>query len=72
MRNEPLPENLQSIVDTLANFHERRMYDWLDRQEELRRPKNPRLSLARTAPGTFTRQTQRRGSRMSRRNSPPK
>lgn len=51
MRNEPLPENLQSIVDTLANFHESRMYDWLDRQEELRRPKNPRLSLARTVLG---------------------
>ena len=51
MRNEPLPENLQSIVDVFTDFHERRMYDWLDRQEEIRKPKNPRLSLARTVMG---------------------
>lgn len=51
MRNEPLPENLQSIVDVFTDFHERRMYDWLDRQEELRKPKHPRLSLARTVMG---------------------
>ena len=51
MRNEPLPENLQAIVDTFTDFHERRMYDWLDRQEELRKPKHPRLSLARTVTG---------------------
>ncbi|NOS81308.1 MAG: phage major capsid protein [Nitrospira sp.] len=50
-RNEPLPENLQAIVDTLASATELRMYQWLDRQEELRRPKNPRLSLARTITG---------------------
>lgn len=51
MRNEPLPENLQTMVDAFTDFHERRMYDWLDRQDELRRPKNPRLSLARTVMG---------------------
>jgi|CXWL01.1.fsa_nt_gi HK97 family phage major capsid protein len=50
-RNEPLPENLQMIVDTLASATELRMRQWLDRQEELRRPKNPRLSLARTITG---------------------
>ena len=48
MRNEPLPENLQVIVDTLTSMHENDMYRWLDRQEELRKPKNPRLSLWRT------------------------
>ena len=51
MRNEPLPENLQLHVDILNDFQVRRMYDWLDRQEELRKPKHPKLSLSRVVLG---------------------
>lgn len=51
MRNDPLPENLQSIVTILNDIQERKMYDWLDRQEELRKPKHPKLSLSRTVLG---------------------
>lgn len=47
MRAEPLPSNLQNIVDTMTHYHENQMYSWLERQEELRKPKNPRLSLSR-------------------------
>ena len=47
MRVEPLPSNLQDIVDTMTHYHENQMYSWLERQEELRKPKNPRLSLSR-------------------------
>ncbi len=50
-RSERLPENLQNIVDTLTQCHESQMFSWLDRQEELRRPKNPKLSLSRAVLG---------------------
>jgi HK97 family phage major capsid protein len=50
-RSEPLPDNLQAIVDTMTRYHENQMYAWLDRQEELRRPKHPKLSLARMVRG---------------------
>lgn len=51
VRNEPLPDHLQAIVDTMTRYHENSMYSWLDRQEQLRRPKNPRLSLSRMVTG---------------------
>lgn len=50
-RCEPLPKHLQSIVDTMTLYHENEMYCWLDRQEELQKPKNPRLSLSRMIVG---------------------
>ena len=50
-RNEPLPDNLQAIVDTMTRYHENNMYSWLDHLEELRRPKDPRLNLARMVMG---------------------
>lgn len=51
MRHEPLPDNLQLHVDILNDFHVSRMYEWLDRQEDLRKPKHPKLSLSRTVLG---------------------
>lgn len=50
-RNERLPEYMQNIVDTITQYHEDQMFSWLDRQEELRRPKNPQLSLSRVVQG---------------------
>lgn len=50
-RFEPLPEHLQNIVDTMTRYHESQMYSWLDRQDELRKPKCPKLSLLRTVLG---------------------
>lgn len=47
MRNEPLPENLQHILDVRRQVEENEMWRWLERQEELRRSKNPRLNLSR-------------------------
>jgi len=51
MRHEPLPENLQSIVDVFTDVKVRQMYEWLDRQDELRKPKHPKLSLSRVVLG---------------------
>lgn len=51
MRNEPLPEYLQHILDVRHQVEENEMYRWLERQDELRRPKNPRLRLDRTVLG---------------------
>lgn len=47
MRNEPLPEPLQHILDVRRQVEENEMWRWVERQEELRRPKHPRLSLSR-------------------------
>ncbi len=51
MRNEPLPEYLQNILDVRRQVEENEMWRWLERQEELRRPKDPRLNLARMVLG---------------------
>ncbi|MDR4467538.1 MAG: phage major capsid protein [Nitrospira sp.] len=44
---ERWPHSIQGIRDVLVDEIDRRMDRWVERQEELARPKNPRLNLAR-------------------------
>lgn len=47
MRNEQWPDAIQGIRDVLVEDIDRRMDRWIERQDDLRRPQNPKLSLAR-------------------------
>lgn len=51
MQHERWPDAIQGIRDVLVGDIDKRMDRWIERQEELRRPKNPRLSLSRTVLG---------------------